>query len=297
MVKPQHGPFVSQLECQFWRSLNLPMPLGRSCLGGCPLTVATSRLKQFEELIFPKLLGKYILRLENLDLTSAGYMRFALPRSYSGSEGIVPLREQGETLRGTRLSLPQVACWQLMVVKPHKSNKRGTGLHVQLPEWLQASQAWATLKPGPRALYIEMKRRFNGSNDGRILLSHRKGARRASQYGRSMICRIAAAGIHTLDPSPASGALRNWADVALGTGRTANRQSERRNKRVHVMAAKTEAPHKKPVTASQKLCRAEQDRRPKQHNRPESCDALSPFGFLRDTNNRTYLHIAKGSTE
>jgi hypothetical protein len=64
-----------------------------------------------------------------------------------------------------------------MVGKPYKSNKRGTGRHVQLPEWLQASQAWATLKPGPRALYIEMKRRFNGSNNGRILLSHRDAAK------------------------------------------------------------------------------------------------------------------------
>jgi hypothetical protein len=111
MVKPQHGPFVSQLECQFWRSLNLPMPLGRSCLGGCPQTVVASHLKQFEEFTFPQLLGKYLLRLGNLDLTFAAYMRFALPRSYSGSEGIVPLREQGETLRGTPRNLDtDVSC-------------------------------------------------------------------------------------------------------------------------------------------------------------------------------------------
>ena len=37
--------------------------------------------------------------------------------------------------------------------------------------------AWATLKPGPRALYVEMKRRYNGSNNGRITLSHREAAR------------------------------------------------------------------------------------------------------------------------
>lgn len=33
-----------------------------------------------------------------------------------------------------------------------------------------------TLKPGPRALYAELKRRYNGSNNGRIFLSHRDAA-------------------------------------------------------------------------------------------------------------------------
>lgn len=60
--------------------------------------------------------------------------------------------------------------------KPYKRQKKGAGRHVQLPEWLQASEAWATLKPGPRALYIELKRRFNGSNNGRIVLSYRDAA-------------------------------------------------------------------------------------------------------------------------
>lgn len=60
--------------------------------------------------------------------------------------------------------------------KPYKRHKKGTGRHVQLPEYLQATQAWGTLKPGPRALYIELKRRFNGGNNGRIVLSHREAA-------------------------------------------------------------------------------------------------------------------------
>ena len=64
-----------------------------------------------------------------------------------------------------------------MVSKSYKHQKKGTGRHVQLPEWLQASPAWATLKPGPRALYLELKRRFNGRNNGRILLSHRDAAK------------------------------------------------------------------------------------------------------------------------
>lgn len=61
--------------------------------------------------------------------------------------------------------------------RPYKGHKRGAGRHVQLPEWLQASEAWATMKPGPRALYIEMKRRFNGRNNGAIILSHRDAAK------------------------------------------------------------------------------------------------------------------------
>ncbi|MEP3332128.1 hypothetical protein [Sedimentitalea sp.] len=60
--------------------------------------------------------------------------------------------------------------------KPYKHHKRGAGRHVQLPEWLQASEAWATLPPGPRALYIELKRRYNGTNNGKIILSHRDAA-------------------------------------------------------------------------------------------------------------------------
>ncbi|WP_171207840.1 MULTISPECIES: hypothetical protein [unclassified Ruegeria] len=59
----------------------------------------------------------------------------------------------------------------------YRKGKKGAGRHVQLPEYLQASQAWASLKPGPRALYIELKRRFNGSNNGNIILSHRDAAK------------------------------------------------------------------------------------------------------------------------
>lgn len=32
------------------------------------------------------------------------------------------------------------------------------------------------MKPAPRALYIELKRRFNGHNNGKIYLSHRDAA-------------------------------------------------------------------------------------------------------------------------
>ncbi len=64
-----------------------------------------------------------------------------------------------------------------MAGRTYRKGKKGAGRHVQLPEYLQATEAWATLKPGPRALYIELKRRFNGSNNGRIILSHRDAAK------------------------------------------------------------------------------------------------------------------------
>lgn len=64
------------------------------------------------------------------------------------------------------------------MAKQYKRHKRGgAGRHVQLPEWLQASEAWATMTPGARALYVELKRRFNGSNNGQIFLSHRDAAK------------------------------------------------------------------------------------------------------------------------
>lgn len=61
--------------------------------------------------------------------------------------------------------------------KRFQKTGRGGARFTALPDWLQASEAWATMKPGPRALYIELKRRFNGSNNGEIFLSHRDAAK------------------------------------------------------------------------------------------------------------------------
>ena len=63
-----------------------------------------------------------------------------------------------------------------MANRTYRQGKKGAGKHVQLHEWLQASEAWASLRPGPRALYIELKRLYNGSNNGQIFLSHRDAA-------------------------------------------------------------------------------------------------------------------------
>lgn len=56
-----------------------------------------------------------------------------------------------------------------------KSYKTGRSAQrfVMLSDWLQNSEAWATMKPGPRALYIELRRRFTGTNNGEIFLSQR----------------------------------------------------------------------------------------------------------------------------
>ncbi|WGI22401.1 hypothetical protein [Amylibacter sp. IMCC11727] len=69
----------------------------------------------------------------------------------------------------------------------YKTGKRGKGSrHVRLEEWFQSSKAWSSMKPGPRALYIELKRRFNGGNNGDIFLSHRDAAK-ALNIGRDTV--------------------------------------------------------------------------------------------------------------
>lgn len=47
---------------------------------------------------------------------------------------------------------------------------------VKLEHWLMNCDAWLALKPGPRALYTELKKRFKGGNNGEIFLSHRDAA-------------------------------------------------------------------------------------------------------------------------
>ena len=52
--------------------------------------------------------------------------------------------------------------------KPYKHHKKGAGRFVQLHHWLMASEAWRTMKPGPRQLYVELKRRYTGSTTERF---------------------------------------------------------------------------------------------------------------------------------
>jgi hypothetical protein len=48
---------------------------------------------------------------------------------------------------------------------------RGTGRFVQLEHYLLDSPAWNSLRPTARALYLVLKRAYNGYNNGRVGLS------------------------------------------------------------------------------------------------------------------------------
>ncbi|PCJ74702.1 MAG: hypothetical protein COA53_07855 [Rhodobacteraceae bacterium] len=68
-----------------------------------------------------------------------------------------------------------------------KTFKRGSSSKfIQIDHWLYDSPAWQSLKPGPRALYLELKRKFNGHNNGAVFLSQRDAAK-ALNVGRDTI--------------------------------------------------------------------------------------------------------------
>lgn len=69
------------------------------------------------------------------------------------------------------------------MAKPYKQHKKGASKFVMFPYWLIGSEAWQSLKPGPRALYFELKFRFKGGNNGEIFLDHRV-AGKALNVGR-----------------------------------------------------------------------------------------------------------------
>lgn len=62
------------------------------------------------------------------------------------------------------------------MAKEYKQARKGKPPFVMLYEWMQNTEAWATMPPGPRMLYIELKRRYTGFNNGKIYLSHREAA-------------------------------------------------------------------------------------------------------------------------
>lgn len=57
-----------------------------------------------------------------------------------------------------------------------KYRRKGKGHFVQLHEWMMKSQAWAELDVTARAIYVELKRRYDGFNNGRIGLGCREAA-------------------------------------------------------------------------------------------------------------------------
>ncbi len=64
--------------------------------------------------------------------------------------------------------------------KGRKVNSKGRGKHgprfLQLHHYLLHCEAWRSLKPVRRSIYIEIAQRFNGSNNGEISFSVREAA-------------------------------------------------------------------------------------------------------------------------
>lgn len=60
--------------------------------------------------------------------------------------------------------------------KDHKGNGKKDPQHVRLYEWLTDSAAWQHLSTDGRALYVLLKQRYKGMNNGRIILSVRQAA-------------------------------------------------------------------------------------------------------------------------
>jgi len=63
-----------------------------------------------------------------------------------------------------------------MTARTKRRGKGGGGRFLMLYNWFTACPAWRTLAPGPRVLYLELKTRFNGANNGALCLSHRQAA-------------------------------------------------------------------------------------------------------------------------
>lgn len=58
-----------------------------------------------------------------------------------------------------------------------KTRKQKAGRFVALPHALLNSDAWKDLTPDARCIFIELKRRYNGKNNGSIGLSYRDAAK------------------------------------------------------------------------------------------------------------------------
>ena len=58
-----------------------------------------------------------------------------------------------------------------------KRSKEKISRHVRLYHWFLKSEAWQSLAPNARALYIEIITRYNGSNNSRIGFSVRDAAK------------------------------------------------------------------------------------------------------------------------
>ena len=90
--------------------------------------------------------------------------------------------------------------WRAAGAVVSRGKKFGRGAserYLRLGYWFLNSPAWSSLRVGPRALYLEMAKRYNGRNNGRISYSVREGA----------------AALHV-----SKGSVKNWLDVLQGRG-------------------------------------------------------------------------------
>jgi hypothetical protein len=73
-----------------------------------------------------------------------------------------------------------------------RSNGRSIGeKYVALSDWLLKCPAWKACSVYERSLYIEIKRRYNGSNNGNIPLSHREAQRELNCTNRPILAAFA----------------------------------------------------------------------------------------------------------
>lgn len=66
-----------------------------------------------------------------------------------------------------------------MARKDIKGRSKGSGPFVQLHHWLMDSAAWQALSPADKAVYVALRRTYDGTNNGRIGMGVRSAARLA----------------------------------------------------------------------------------------------------------------------
>jgi hypothetical protein len=63
------------------------------------------------------------------------------------------------------------------IVRMRHRKEKGSMRYVQLFHWMLNSEAWKDLRANARVIYLEISKRYNGSNNGFIVYSVREAAR------------------------------------------------------------------------------------------------------------------------
>lgn len=100
-----------------------------------------------------------------------------------------------------------------------KGRSKTAGHFVRLDSFMMESAAWRSLTPAERAVYIEVRRRFNGANNGWIALSVRDAADRCNinkDTGRKALATLQARGfIECVTPGGFSRKVRHATEWRL----------------------------------------------------------------------------------